>query len=431
MQSTLEASSRVVPGGPTDISHDEQLRRGLIKTDIERRTAWLLVTTFLLAITAVPLSQAYLEHREEEESPLVELFRKRPTAEHLRQVEKDVEQSSYAKLYVQPRLQLELTRRGGVGNKLAVIGRDGWLYYKPGVLHVGGPGVLDANVHASRRKDALDAGEEPLAADPRPAILGFHRALERRGARLVLVPVLDKVALAAQHLHGRTVRGWPQNADYDALLAELRQQGVAVFDMRQELGAPPSESLFLTQDTHWTPSFMRRQARALARYVQAVATLPPVPAPTLQVVPQPASRVGDLVDMLKLPDEQLLYRPQSVSVEQVQGEAGVPWEPDSQGDVLLLGDSFTNIFSLEGMGWGVAAGLGPHLALALGRPLDVIAQNDSGAFATRQALARELAAGEDRLAGKRVVIWEFASRELSVGDWKVLNYTVGNRAGSP
>ena len=70
------------------------------------------------------------------------------------------------------------------------------------------------------------------------------------------------------------------------------------------------------------------------------------------------------------------------------------------------------------MGWGVSAGLGPHLALALGRGVDVIAQNDSGAFATRQVLARELDAGSDRLAGKRVVIWEFASRELAVGDWK-------------
>lgn len=433
MQSTLEAP-RPLPapaGGPTDPSHDEQLRRGLIKTDIDRRTAWLLVAAFLLTIVAVPLSQAYVERREDEESPLLELFRRRPTAERLRQVEKDVEESSFLKAYVQPRLQLELTRRGRVGNKLAIIGQDGWLYYKPGVLHVGGPGVLDADVHASRQKDALDAGEEPLAADPRPAILGFHRALEQRGIRLVLMPVLDKVALAAQHLHGQPPREWPKNADYDRLLEELARSGVAVFDMRPDLGSAPQEALFLTQDTHWTPGFMQRQARALARYAQGVATLPPVTTPTLRVAPQPVSRVGDLVDMLKLPDEQALFLPQAVTVEQVQDASGAPWEPDPQADVLLLGDSFTNIFSLEGMGWGLAAGLAPHLAQNLGRPLDVIAQNDSGAFATRQALSRELAAGNDRLAGKRVVIWEFASRELSVGDWKLFDYAVRGGAGSP
>jgi alginate O-acetyltransferase complex protein AlgJ len=126
--------------------------------------------------------------------------------------------------------------------------------------------------------------------------------------------------------------------------------------------------------------------------------------------------------MLKLPDEQQLFQPQSVLVHQVQDDSGEAWEPDSAADVLLLGDSFTNIYSLDGMGWGSASGLAPHLALALHRPVDVIAHNDSGAFATRQALSRELQAGQDRLAGKRVVIWEFAARELSVGDWKPLEF---------
>ena len=53
----------------------------------------------------------------------------------------------------------------------------------------------------------------------------------------------------------------------------------------------------------------------------------------------------------------------------------------------------------------------------------MLSQNDSGAFATRQLLWNALAGGEDRLAGKRVVVWEFASRELAVGDWKPLDWT--------
>jgi hypothetical protein len=87
-----------------------------------------------------------------------------------------------------------------------------------------------------------------------------------------------------------------------------------------------------------------------------------------------------------------------------------------------LGDSFTNVFSLDPMGWGVSAGLAPQLARALGRRVDVLAQNDSGAFASRQLLVQALRAGEDRLAGKKVVIWEFASRELAVGDWKKIDW---------
>src|SRR5205814_4670211 len=117
-------------------------------------------------------------------------------------------------------------------------------------------------------------------------------------------------------------------------------------------------------------------------------------------------RVGDIVDMLKLPEGQTLFAPQKVIVHQVQDEKGQPWQPSDKADVLLLGDSFTNVFSLGAMGWGESAGLAPHLAIALGRDVDVLAQNDSGAFATRKLLSEALGAGEDRLAGKRVVIWE-------------------------
>jgi alginate O-acetyltransferase complex protein AlgJ len=256
--------------------------------------------------------------------------------------------------------------------------------------------------------------------------LAFHRALAQRGIRLVLLPMPDKAALAPGPLHGRGDRVEPaRNVDYERFLGELRQQGVAVFDARKSTPKGRAEPLFLAQDTHFSPLFMEAIARDLGRFVSGLGVLSPLAEPPrLHAVEQSMTRVGDLVDMLKLPEEQQLFLPQSALVHQVQDAANAAWEPDAAADVLLLGDSFTNIFTLEGMGWGNAAGLGPQLALALGRPLDVIAQNDSGAYATRQALSRELSAGQDRLAGKRVVIWEFASRELSVGDWKALEFPI-------
>jgi alginate O-acetyltransferase complex protein AlgJ len=235
----------------------------------------------------------------------------------------------------------------------------------------------------------------------------------------------DKAALEPGPLRGQPGSGAPpaQNVDYELFLRRLRTAGVAVLDARRSVPSRREKPLYLVQDTHFSPGFMELIARDLAKLVAELGVLPQLPAaPALRVVEQPASRVGDLVDMLKLPDEQQLFRAEPVLVHQVQNESGAEWEPDPAADVLLLGDSFTNIFSLEGMGWGSASGLAPHLAYSLGRPVDVIAQNDSGAFATRQALSRELLAGQDRLAGKRVVIWEFASRELSVGNWKPLEF---------
>jgi len=422
MSSALSVAPPMVRrGGPTDPAHDEQLRRGIIATDVSRPVAWLLSLLFLAAIYALPLSQAYLEKREGEDSSLAELFKRAPTAEHLRQVEKGIEEASYAKAWVQPRVQLWLTRLGRVGNKLALVGHDGWLYYTPGVLHVAGPGFIDPATQRSREKDALDAGQA-VHADPIPAILAFQHALARRGARLVLLPMPDKAALEPGPLGGRT-SGPAQNVDYERFLEELRRQGVAIFDARRSAPMRRDEPLYLAQDTHFTPQFMERIARDLAQVVDSFGVLSQVAdAAALHAVEQPVARVGDLVDMLKLPEEQQVFLPQSVLVHQVQLENGEAWESDPSADVLLLGDSFTNIFSLEDMGWGGSAGLAPHLALSLHRPIDVIAQNDSGAFATRQALSRELQAGQDRLAGKRVVIWEFASRELSVGDWKPLDF---------
>jgi alginate O-acetyltransferase complex protein AlgJ len=72
------------------------------------------------------------------------------------------------------------------------------------------------------------------------------------------------------------------------------------------------------------------------------------------------------------------------------------------------------------MGWGEGAGFAEQLSYHLRRPLDRIVINAGGSHTTRQQLRRELARGKDRLAGKRLVIWQFAMRDLMEGDWKLL-----------
>jgi alginate O-acetyltransferase complex protein AlgJ len=128
--------------------------------------------------------------------------------------------------------------------------------------------------------------------------------------------------------------------------------------------------------------------------------------------------------MLKLPPDQGIFGEEVVTIHPVVDATGAPWQPDSAAEVLLLGDSFANIYSLELMNWGAAAGLAEQLSFALRRPVDTILRNDDGAFATRETLSRELAQGDDRLAGKKVVVWQFAARELAVGDWKMLDMTL-------
>jgi alginate O-acetyltransferase complex protein AlgJ len=413
--------------GPTDPSHDARLRRGIIDTDVSRATAVSVTVSFLALVYGIPVSQAVLEKVKGDDVTLLDVFRHAPTRERLRQFEDDLEQASYAKESTQPRVQQWLTRFGRVGNKRAVVGFGGWLYYKPGIAFLGGPGFLDEGTVASREKAALDGGEPEIHADPRPAIFAFRDALARRNIQLILFPVPDKSMLQPVELHGRD-RGEREivvsrNVDWVRFAEEVRARGVPMFDPAPATLARGEAPRYLVQDTHWTPEWMDRVATDLARFVILTANLEPLDSPpVLASVAQPVERVGDIVDMLKLPEGQTLFLPQQVTTYRITDETGEPWEPDPKSDVLLLGDSFTNVFSLEEMGWGAAAGLAPHLARALGRGVDVIAQNDSGAFATRQSLARAIEAGDDRLAGKKAVIWEFASRELSVGDWKPIDW---------
>jgi alginate O-acetyltransferase complex protein AlgJ len=86
-----------------------------------------------------------------------------------------------------------------------------------------------------------------------------------------------------------------------------------------------------------------------------------------------------------------------------------------------MGDSFCNIYSLAEMGWSDSGGFAEHLGLALGQPVDRLVINAGGAFSARQELVRQLSSGRDRLAGKQVVVYQFAARELAFGDWKLFD----------
>jgi alginate O-acetyltransferase complex protein AlgJ len=132
---------------------------------------------------------------------------------------------------------------------------------------------------------------------------------------------------------------------------------------------------------------------------------------------QRIAATGDLAAMLRLDATNTPV--ENVTIHPIRRVSGT--EPPT-GDVLFLGDSYANIFSLAEMGWGGDAGFTEQLSYYLNRPVEGILRNDDGAWATRQMLAAEIYAGRDRLQGKKIVIWEFASRELTAGEWKPIRF---------
>ena len=233
--------------------------------------------------------------------------------------------------------------------------------------------------------------------------------------QLVLLPIPDKAQLQPSQLSRFDESIAPlNNPDFQRFVAELRAHGVEVIDVLPPTIAP-ADRRFLVQDTHWTPEWMDHVARQVAERLRSEAATKSVKQP------EQVTRLGDLVDMLRLPAGQTLFHPQTVTVERIVESPGKP------ADILVLGDSFSNIYSSDQMGWGDSAGFVEHLAFHLGRPVDRLVRNDAGAHATREMLAKEFQRGHDRLAGKKVVIWEFAARELACGDWRMIPLTLGTK----
>jgi hypothetical protein len=325
------------------------------------------------------------------------------------------DQSAVGEL-LRPPTQALLTAWTGAGNERVYVGRDGWLFYRPDVESVTGRGFLDPS-HHERRLGAAAEYQEPPSPDPRPAIIAFDRMLETRGVTLIVMPTPVKPTIHPDQLAGRLSGSGPiQNPSYGALLTDLATAGVLVFDPTTVIADTTG---YLATDTHWRPDAMERVADALAMFVREHANLSTVPSSGYRAERREARNSGDTVAMLDLPAGQTLYAPERVSLRYVVDANGDQWRASRDADVLVLGDSFSNIFSLPSMGWGEAAGFVEQLSYALQRPIDRIVQNDDGAHATREMLAREVATGSDRLAGKRVVIWQFAARELVFGDWRL------------
>jgi alginate O-acetyltransferase complex protein AlgJ len=409
------------------LPREEEADLALKNTKFTPGTRQTLIALFLLTIVAVPTIQLVGEFRAAgsiSRMPMVSIFRSLPWlphAEDLKGVERSLENESLVSQWLLPRMQYLLTVVLGAGNEQVYLGHDPWLFYRADVDHVIGPPFLDP----VRLKHRLQTGR--VQPDPIKAIVDFRNQLAARGIDLVVVPVSVKPSvegemLAMSHANRTEASAALPNPSFNEFKARLEREKVRVFDptpFLMEQGK--NTALYLETDTHWRPETMEIAAERLADFLQ----LPPPAASTSpSIVEKEIVARGDIAAMLKLTAAERFFPAQKVTIRQVVTGNGL-WRPSKEADVLLLGDSFSNIFSFEAMGWGESAGFAEHLSFALRRPIDCILRNSDASFATREILSNELARGRDRLAGKKLVIWEFAARELSFGNWKLLDLKLG------
>ena len=440
---------------PKPRAREEQARLEIGHTEISPGVKWTLLAIGLFTLFAVPAVQTYREMRQYAEgrqegpwSQCCDILGALPRAvaaynEHdggwisktfranaalmqaIDEYEKDLKAESLLTQVVLPPVQELLVYAGG-GNEKGYVGRQRWLFYRPGIDYCTGPGFLSPR-HMARRAESGTGRRPAPQPDPRRAILQFHRQLAERNIRLVLMPTPDKATLHPEKFfsryEGRQMS--VHNPSYHQFLDELQAEGVLVCDVTEafvQYRDRCASEVYLATDTHWRPEAMELAAVELAGLIQERIPLGETAADRAWLrTSKQVKNLGDIATMLKLRPNQGVFVEEVVTIRPVTDIAGLPWRPDPAAEVLLLGDSFSNIYSLEMMNWGDAAGLAEQLSFALNRPVDTILRNDDGAYATREILSRELAQGDDRLAGKKVVVWQFAARELAVGDWKLLD----------
>lgn len=443
------------------IGREAEAKLALETTRITPFVSWGLTLGFLLTIGSVPLVQHVLDIQKNlaarrlesarGEAPQTSLWPKSydflaelPSMEQLRAVrnprdawqlipsadqfkthEDALQDDSFLVQWTLPRLQ-NFGVGIGVGNEQAYCGRElaghRWLHYRPDVDYVTSRGFLDPALLLVRRRSGEGAEIQP---DPVRAIADFQRQLARRGIDLIVMPTPVKTMMHPEALSSRYsfAQGVLQNPSYSRFREILRQKGVKVFDVSDALFAEMrrgKKSQYLQTDTHWTPPAMELAARKLGEWIQKEVELPPQEPVGYTRSQRDVANRGDITEMLRLPENQTWFDLQKVQIHPVSTPDGELWYPSRAADILLLGDSFSNIYSLDGMNWGEAAGLAEQLSFALQRPVDSITNNAGGSHVTRERLARELARGKNRLRGKRLVIWQFAMRDLLIGDWKML-----------
>jgi hypothetical protein len=403
-------------------------------TDVSPALAWVLVAVFLVAIATVPIVDVLTGRASNTGVTPGSLAAVGPVVRQegwiagsyallrqMHQLEDGLERKSWLGASLLPRTQRVLTALG-VGNEKVYLGRDRWLYYTPDVQYVTGFPFLRPEVLKRRRLGgpAWEKGPQP---DPIPALIDFQRQLARRGIALLVMPTPLKPMIDPEGLASGRPLAPLENPSWLDLLRRLNAAGLQIFDpsplLAQEKAAH-GQPQYLRTDTHWTPQAMDLVARHLAERVQILGRFGPAPGAGYFRQAQNVSNSGDLAVMLTLPSTHPLKEPERATIQRVETADGSQWKADSKSTVLLLGDSFTNIYSQSDLGWGTGAGLAEQLSYYLGRPIDRLALNSGGALNTRQRLAQDLATGNDRLAGKKIVVYQFAMRELAIGDWRLI-----------
>lgn len=328
-------------------------------------------------------------------------------AKQLHKLGSQTEERSALKQQVSSWAQTQLTNRLGLGNERIAVYQN-QLVFRDDLRWVTGPGFLINPKDSSSNVLLGNASGRSSNSNPIPAIQQL--AESSGGIPLIMAPIPNKAMF--QHGNSKMIN----NVDFQNFRSLLQASGILVFWPFDEPSLINQWS-YLKTDTHWSPQTMALYAERLVQFMAQHKVLRPGSAFIFrQDSPSTVEHSGDLAKMLALNPESGRFAKEKTTIVPIKKHDGSPWQSVKQAPLLILGDSYTNIFTDANMGWGSNAGLGPTLSYLTQTEVDVIAFNGAGPTQTRAQLARR----EKPFSGAKVVIWLVAIRELAQGSWPLI-----------
>ena len=317
----------------------EMALKELGTTQVKRNVSIIGLVIFSGTLLSVPLCQ-FVSDIHRGESP--QIFRAAsllpiPNLKKIEAYEDRLEEESLLTHWILPSVQTILTRVFRTGNEQVYLGRDGWLFYRADV-----DSVIGANFQT--------------LGTAWGAILDFNRQLEARDITLIVVPTPVKPTIHPEKFSSRyrNVDAPIHNPAYATFVETLISEGVLVYDPSPLLSdSAHQEMQYLETDTHWKPKAMEQVAKHLAVFIAEQVELSANRSLAYIKTAEDTANIGDIAKMLKLPEDQMLFPQEHVTRHVVQTPSGELWQPDQESEILFLGDSFSNIYSLAGMGWGI------------------------------------------------------------------------------
>ena len=217
-----------------------------------------LTVVFLALICSAGLFQIIVDLRKGRTPQVTELFFRIPTRANIRAFERNIQDNCWLAQRLRPSVQYaQFMALQELGDK-AVIGKEGWLFYKPAVQYLIEPWSLDL------------AGEQ---SDIISAVASFRDQLAERGMHLLVVPAPNKASIYPDMLSKQTKeKDDPVNPKTIEVIRRLRQAEVEVIDLavpfkqaRAALSSGEATKYYLAQDSHWSPDGVRLAAKAVAQ----------------------------------------------------------------------------------------------------------------------------------------------------------------------